>query len=60
MDRFDAFTLSLHAISVASLLVFLFFTARYFLHMFQLNSYTAKVQWNWMRENKRRLTLHTL
>ena len=55
MDRFDAFTLSLHAISVASLLVFLFFTARYFLHMFQLNSYTAKVQWNWMRENKRRL-----
>ena len=57
MSPVTAITLSLHGIALASLLLYLYFSARYFLHMFQLNSYTARVQWSWMRANKRRMLL---
>ena len=57
MDPVTAITHSLHGIALCALLVYLYFSARYFLHMFQLNSYTARVQWNWMRANKHRMIL---
>ena len=57
MDPVTAITHSLHGIALCALLVYLYFLARYFLHMFQLNSYTARVQWNWMRANKHHMIL---
>ena len=44
MNPVTAFTHTLHALALCSLAAYLYFEARYFLHMFQLNSYTARVQ----------------
>ena len=55
MNPVTAFTHTLHALALCSLAAYLHFEARYFLHMFQLNSYTARVQWSWMRANKTRM-----
>ena len=43
--------LSAHILSIAALAFFTALAARYFTHMFQLNSYTAKVQFAWYKEN---------
>lgn len=55
MEPVTAFTISLHVLALCAMLTYLYFSTRYFLHMFQLNSYTARVQWNWMQENKYRM-----
>lgn len=47
--------LSAHILALASLVFFAALCVRYFTHMFQLNSYTASVQFRWMRENRLRL-----
>ena len=55
MNPVTAFTHTLHTIALCSLAAYLYFEARYFLHMFQLNSYTARVQRSWMQANKTRM-----
>ena len=47
--------ISAHILALASLAFFTVLAARYFTHMFQLNSYTAKVQCAWYIENFARL-----
>ena len=47
--------LSAHILAVVCLVWFTALSVRYFTHMFQLNSYTEKVQLTWMRENFLRL-----
>lgn len=42
---------SAHIVAFVSLAFFLVLCVRYFMHMFQLNSYTAKVQFGWMGKN---------
>lgn len=43
--------ISAHIVAFVSLAFFLILCLRYFMHMFQLNSYTAKVQFVWMGKN---------
>jgi len=43
--------LSAHVLTIVSLCWFAIAAVRYFTHMFQLNSYTEKVQIAWMKEN---------
>ena len=47
--------ISAHILALASLAFFIILSARYFTHMFQLNSYTAKVQFVWMGNNFMRI-----
>lgn len=47
--------ISAHILALVSLAFFTVLAARYFTHMFQLNSYTAKVQFGWYKENFARL-----
>lgn len=47
--------LSAHILAVVCLSWFTALSVRYFTHMFQLNSYTEKVQLAWMKENFLRL-----
>ncbi len=47
--------LSAQILALAALSFFVILSARYFTHMFQLNSYTAKVQFVWMGKNFARL-----
>ena len=42
---------STHILAIVSLLFFAALSARHFTHMFQLNSYTEKVQLAWMKKN---------
>ncbi len=43
--------ISAHILAFVSLAFFITLSARYFTHMFQLNSYTAKVQFVWYKDN---------
>lgn len=43
--------ISAHILAIAALLFFAALSVRHFTHMFQLNSYTEKVQLSWMKEN---------
>ncbi len=43
--------ISAHILAIVSLAFFISLAARYFTHMFQLNSYTAKVQFVWYKDN---------
>ena len=43
--------ISTHILAIVSLAFFAALSARYFTHMFQLNSYTEKVQLGWMKKN---------
>ncbi len=47
--------LSAHILAIVALCWFTALAVRYFTHMFQLNSYTEKVQMGWMKENFLRL-----
>ena len=47
--------LSAHILALVCLAFFAALSVRYFTHMFQLNSYTEKVQLGWMRKNLLRL-----
>ena len=43
--------ISARILAIFSLAFFISLAARYFTHMFQLNSYTAKVQFVWYKDN---------
>ena len=43
--------ISTHILAISALLFFAVLSARHFTHMFQLNSYTEKVQLAWMKKN---------